>query len=105
MAASFRKGVWGQGGISPAEFLTKFATRNAAHGFLAGFSAHRLYWGLMKIQSLLGIVAAALIAPAFGQEIPKTLEIGSPAPDFSLPGIDGKTHTLADYKDSKVLCV
>lgn len=59
----------------------------------------------MKIQSLLGIVAAALIAPAFGQEIPKTLEIGSPAPDFSLPGIDGKTHTLADYKDSKVLCV
>jgi thiol-disulfide isomerase/thioredoxin len=32
-----------------------------------------------------------------------TLAIGSPAPDFSLPGIDGKTHKLADYSDAKVL--
>lgn len=59
----------------------------------------------MKIQSALGMIAAVLMAPAFGQEIPKTLEIGSPAPEFSLPGIDGKNHSLADYKDSKVLCV
>lgn len=35
----------------------------------------------------------------------KTLAIGDAAPDFSLPGIDGKTHTLADYKDAKVLMV
>jgi thiol-disulfide isomerase/thioredoxin len=27
------------------------------------------------------------------------LPIGSPAPGFSLPGIDGKIHKLADYKD------
>ena len=27
------------------------------------------------------------------------LPIGSPAPDFSLPGIDGKIHTLSEYKD------
>lgn len=59
----------------------------------------------MKIQYVLGAVAAVLMAPAFGQEIPKTLEIGSPAPDFSLPGTDGKTHSLADFKDAKVLCV
>lgn len=26
---------------------------------------------------------------------PQTLPIGAPAPDFSLPGIDGKSHTLA----------
>jgi peroxiredoxin len=33
------------------------------------------------------------------------LPIGSPAPDFSLPGIDGKTHSLKDYASSKVLAV
>src|ERR1700748_839091 len=33
------------------------------------------------------------------------LQIGESAPDFSLPGIDGKTHTLAEYKDAKLLMV
>lgn len=31
------------------------------------------------------------------------LQIGAPAPDFALPGIDGKTDNLADYADGKVL--
>jgi len=35
----------------------------------------------------------------------KVLNISDPAPDFSLPGIDGKKHTLADYKDAKILVV
>jgi peroxiredoxin len=35
----------------------------------------------------------------------KVLNIGDAAPDFSLPGIDGKTHTLADYKDAKILVI
>jgi peroxiredoxin len=34
-----------------------------------------------------------------------TLAIGSPAPDFSLPGIDGKTHTLGEYKNSRLLAI
>jgi peroxiredoxin len=33
------------------------------------------------------------------------LKIGDAAPDFSLPGIDGKTHQLADYKQPKILMV
>lgn len=33
------------------------------------------------------------------------LKVGDTAPDFSLLGIDGKTHTLVEYKDSKVLVV
>lgn len=32
------------------------------------------------------------------------LKIGDSAPDFSIPGIDGKTHTLA-YKDAKILVI
>ena len=32
-----------------------------------------------------------------------TLAVGSPAPEFELPGIDGKTHRLADYAKSPVL--
>jgi thiol-disulfide isomerase/thioredoxin len=33
------------------------------------------------------------------------LPVGSHAPDFSLPGIDGKTHSLKDYNSSKILAV
>jgi len=35
----------------------------------------------------------------------KTLAVGAKAPDFSLPGVDGKTHSLKDYADAKVLVV
>ena len=38
------------------------------------------------------------------QEV-KTLEIGAKAPDFKLPGTDGKFHSLADYSDAKVLVI
>lgn len=34
-----------------------------------------------------------------------TLNIGDSAPDFELLGIDGKIHTLADYKSAKLLMV
>jgi len=33
------------------------------------------------------------------------LNIGDPAPDFKLPGVDGKTHALSEYKDAKILAV
>lgn len=36
---------------------------------------------------------------------PETLAIGAPAPDFRLPGTDGKTWTLAAFKKAKVLVV
>ena len=34
-----------------------------------------------------------------------TLQIGDSAPDFSLPGTDGKTYSLNDFADAKVLIV
>jgi peroxiredoxin len=33
------------------------------------------------------------------------LALGSSAPDFSLPGVDGRTHSLADYARSPILVV
>jgi peroxiredoxin len=33
------------------------------------------------------------------------LPLGSSAPDFSLPGVDGKNHSLADYASSPILVV
>ena len=36
---------------------------------------------------------------AFGQE----LGPGDPAPPFELPGSDGKTHSLADYRGRTVV--
>lgn len=33
------------------------------------------------------------------------LEIGASAPDFALPGVDGKTHRLGDFATAKVLMV
>lgn len=34
-----------------------------------------------------------------------TLEIGSPAPDFRLPGVDGKTYTLKTFREADILAV
>jgi peroxiredoxin len=34
-----------------------------------------------------------------------TLQIGEPAPDFDLPGIDGKGHCLAEFADARLLVV
>jgi len=33
------------------------------------------------------------------------LPLGSPAPDFSLPGVDGKTHSLGSFNDKPILIV
>src|SRR5438552_13386865 len=37
--------------------------------------------------------------------MPFTLSIGQPAPDFNLPGVDGKDYSLASFKGAKLLVV
>lgn len=37
--------------------------------------------------------------------MPPTLKLGASAPDFSLPGTDGKTYTLKNFADAKVLVI
>src|SRR5580692_3097689 len=46
-----------------------------------------------------------LTFPAWGQNAHPILPLGSSAPDFSLPGVDGKVHSLADYGSSPILVV
>jgi peroxiredoxin len=49
--------------------------------------------------------SAAEPPPQNKPAVPEPLALGSPAPDFSLPGIDGKTYSLSSFKDSKALAV
>jgi len=49
-------------------------------------------------------LSMSAVSAADGDEHP-TLAIGSPAPDFSLPGIDGQTHRLIDYNSSQLLAI
>jgi peroxiredoxin len=46
-----------------------------------------------------------LTTGAWGQVAHPILSLGSPAPDFALPGVDGKIHRLSDYAGSPVLVV
>ena len=51
------------------------------------------------------IFSLVLASAAWGETNHPILAIGSAAPDFSLPGVDGKIHRLADYASSPVLVV
>ncbi|NUQ66268.1 MAG: redoxin domain-containing protein [Pirellulales bacterium] len=50
-------------------------------------------------------VSVPLVCVSAAPPAPKTLEIGQPAPDFALPGVDGKTYRLADFQAAKLLLV
>jgi peroxiredoxin len=55
---------------------------------------------------MLRLSFSLLLATAtWGQTSHPILAIGSPAPDFSLPGVDGKIHRLADYSGSPILVI
>src|SRR5262245_27040100 len=50
-------------------------------------------------------LALAFLASACGSDPRPALALGAPAPDFSLKGVDGANHTLAEYAASPVLAV
>ncbi|HXB94267.1 MAG TPA: redoxin family protein [Puia sp.] len=58
----------------------------------------------MKFALLLAGVLLFAGAGHPGEDHP-TLAIGASAPDFSLPGVDGKTYTLSDFKGARVLAI
>jgi peroxiredoxin len=52
------------------------------------------------------LIFVLMIAPVVaGQTTHPILQLGSDAPDFSLPGVDGKMHQLIDYASRPVLVV
>ena len=56
----------------------------------------------MRVILALGLAAAfgaALMAQTTG------LDIGDPAPDFSLPASDGKTYRLSDFKGKQAVVI
>lgn len=48
---------------------------------------------------------ALFAALSSAEENPPTLAIRSQAPDFKLPGVDGRTYNLGDFSGSKVLAI
>ncbi len=54
---------------------------------------------------LRAILVLLMAVPVWGQTQHPILALGSTAPDFALPGVDGKTHRLSDYANSPVLAV
>ncbi|MFM7181250.1 MAG: redoxin family protein [Verrucomicrobiales bacterium] len=58
---------------------------------------------MMKYLPLLAFGLFALSATA--NEPPKVLALGSPAPEFRLPDVNGKEMALADFASAKALCL
>jgi peroxiredoxin len=57
------------------------------------------------VATLFATLTAVVAAETKKSEVIHDLKIGDTAPDFSLPGIDGKTHTLAEYAKAKLLMI
>ena len=55
--------------------------------------------------ALFAMLTSVIAADSKKSEVIHDLKIGDAAPDFRLPGIDGKTHTLAEYAKPKLLMI
>jgi peroxiredoxin len=53
----------------------------------------------------LAIAVLFLSLPGWSTSRAETLQIGQAAPDFSLPGVDGKTYCLKDFDAAEILVV
>ena len=60
---------------------------------------------MSNLRGLLIVLAMGLFFQALGAEDHKTLPIGSPAPDFNLPGLDGKIVSLSSFKKARILVI
>src|ERR1041385_3234656 len=57
-------------------------------------------------RSFIASLAAVLVTSRFlAAENPPTLSLGATAPDFNLPGVDGRSWTLKDFAAAKALVV
>lgn len=56
-------------------------------------------------RKILALVLVGMALYGHAEDGPPTLAIGSRAPDFKLPGVDGKTYSLKDFSAAKVLVI
>lgn len=61
--------------------------------------------GWLLFVGLLGLAGTPGSARAAEAPVVPTLAIGAPAPDFDLPGVDGRRHLLKDFASAHVLVV
>jgi peroxiredoxin len=71
---------------------------------ITGFPISRPASAILLCLVWIGFPACARQAPAWSPDV-QTLEIGSIAPDFNLPGVDDRNYRLADFGDAQVLVV
>jgi len=60
----------------------------------------------MRTFLIMGLTAVAMMvgqAPTPAQAPAVELKVGDMAPNFTLPGTDGKTHKLSDYRGRAVV--
>lgn len=85
--------------MHPARFATVLCSP-------AKYRLHPVHCSVMFLLLLCCSAAPALDTSVPAKlNVPPVLKVGSPAPDFNLPGVDGKMHRLQDYASSKVLVV
>src|SRR4051812_48125820 len=77
----------------------RYLTTRASAGATGMFAAH-----VKTSLAILVLGFAGGLAMADPPDL-ATLPIGAAAPDFHLPGVDGKTHDLKDFAAAKVLVV
>jgi peroxiredoxin len=65
----------------------------------------------MRNQVFFGLLFTSFLISDFGPSLAArhidhpTLGIGSPAPEFNLPGVDGKNYTLSSFRNASILVV
>ncbi|PXA02955.1 redoxin [Coraliomargarita sinensis] len=60
---------------------------------------------MTKVSCLFSLILLSATTVALANQPPPVLEIGQPAPDFTLPGVDGKKHSLEDFAEAELLVV
>ena len=63
---------------------------------------------LLTIGLIAGLAGAAVVAqgpPNAAPAVPTVVKVGDMAPDFTLPGTDGKTHKLSDYRGKQAVVI
>ena len=59
----------------------------------------------MGVRSAIGIALLAVCLPTHSEETVKKLEVGDPAPQFTLAGSDGETHSLEDHTGKRPVVI